>query len=204
MSRINSILAAFSLVTSASLLALTPTAADAVSHSSALCAGRTPTIVVDAHSSHVVRGTGGADVVAIEDAGHVVLAGRGDDIVCGSAGADTVSGQGGADLVLAGAGGDHVSGGAGADEISGQAGSDHLSGGAGADRLTGGAGVDVQNGQAGNDLVIGATASDHLNGSAGNDDCVMDDGDVVLCDDADAQDVGVSVDTEIYISLARP
>ncbi len=204
MSHIRIALAVVSLTAAASLVALNPIASQAVSGSSHLCAGRTPTMVVDAHSAHVVHGTNGADVIQIEQAGHVVLAGQGSDVVCGSAGADTVSGQGGADLVLAGAGDDHVTGSAGADRLSGEAGADTLIGGGGADQVNGGGGIDTEFGQGGNDLLISSTWSDDLTGEAGNDDCVTEDGAVTTCDDADPADAGISVDTQVWIQITLP
>lgn len=204
MSHIRIALAVVSLTSAASLVVLNPVASQAVSGSSHLCAGRTPTMLVDAHSAHVVHGTSGADVIQIENAGHVVLAGRGNDVVCGSAGADTISGQGGADLVLAGAGNDHVTGSAGADRLFGGAGADTLIGGGGADQISGGLGVDTQLGQGGNDLLVASVRFDSLKGAAGNDDCVTEDGEVMACDDADSADSGISVSTGIWIQVTLP
>ena len=68
------------------------------------CNGSKATLVVTAHSKHVVKGTSHRDVIVVQDPGHVILAGAGNDIICGSAGHDVIDGGAGNDQIFAGQG----------------------------------------------------------------------------------------------------
>ena len=130
------------------------------------CAGQVATVVVTAHSPHVVYGTGHHDVIAIHDSGHVVRARAGSDLVCGSAGQDVVYGGAGADHLYGNHGADHMYGGHGDDTIRGRDGDDHLYGGPGADHMYGGPGDDYLRGGAGVDYCYGGTGHDLMHTDA--------------------------------------
>jgi hemolysin type calcium-binding protein/WD40 repeat protein len=98
-----------------------------------------------------------ADCTVIGTAGDDLLSGTGgDDVICGLGGNDKLRGIGGGDLLLGGEGNDELVGGSGADTLQGEGGNDILK---------------SRDGVGGNDTA---------DGGSGLDQCLVDQGDIVI------------------------
>lgn len=125
--------------------------------------------------------------------GQVINGSTGSDLLVGTSGNDGISSDSGNDTVYAGAGNDVVAGGDGDDQLWGELGNDTLDGGTGNDDLHGGAGNDV-----------------YLFGRGGGRDtisplsfAVATDFDVVrFASDVSPDDVTVTRDTSLYLTIA--
>ena len=99
----------------------------------------------------ILKGTGGANLIA---------GFQGDDILEGLAGDDWLYGGDGKDTLEGGAGEDTLDGGRGVDELRGGENDDTLDGGGGGDTLEGGAGDDTLDGGGGGDTLEGGAGAD--------------------------------------------
>lgn len=154
----------------------------------------------------IVEGTGGNDVIRVEERGAFIrvrvgdetpevfarssvasiqiAAGDGDDRITCSTGRFLpvlVNGGAGSDTILGGRGNDELDGGAGNDQIRGGGGDDVIVGGDGDDIMFGDGGSDVLLGGRGRDALEGGGGPDMLDGGVGNDLLRGGDGDDILC-----------------------
>ncbi len=123
----------------------------------------------DVHSSAVIHGTTGDDVIAAGNLGNDVFGGEGNDSITGGNNADWLFGGAGNDTL------DAIS--AENNALFGDAGNDRLIGGSGSDWLEFGSGNDVLTAEGGNDMLAGDSGNDNLQGGAGNDTYIFRRGD---------------------------
>ncbi len=123
----------------------------------------------DVHSSAVIHGTSGNDVIAAGNLGNDVFGGDGYDNITGGNNADWLFGGAGNDTL------DAV--GAENNALFGDSGDDRLIGGSGSDWLEGGSGKDILTAESGNDILAGDSDNDVLHGGNGNDTYIFRRGD---------------------------
>jgi len=150
-------------------------------------------------------GGDGADFLAGNTRGDVIVGDAGNDHLRGRSGDDWLSGGVGGDFMVGGEGNDRLFGESDDDFLAGREGDDVLNGGDGSDRLVGDDGIDHLFGGDGDDALSSGADDDLLNGGSGSDRLDGGDGNDVL-DGGMGRDVlfgGAGADTFRLTSAER-